>query len=334
MIIFLYGPDSFRSKKKLDEIILHYKNSQKSGVNLIVQNAPDIEFSDFFHQCKVSSMFAEKKLIVLKNLFSNKSFHEDFQKEIKNVQNLKDVVVVYESDAVDERLKIFKTLTAAAKTQGFTLLDNRGVKTWAQKEFEKNGQKINADALDLLVSWVGNDLWRLSSEIKKLTDFSSVVPAKGRSYGGSTVASGEGGKNHHRVINIKDVELLVKPKFEVDIFKTIDAFSSKNRQQAFMFLKRHLDQGENPLYLLSMVAYQLKNLLIVKELAEKSFMYDSIVKKSGLHPFVVKKNYFACQQFSLETLKKTYHNIFAVDYKIKTGQLDPETALDILFSQI
>lgn len=311
MIIFLYGPDSFRSKQKLDEIILHYKNSQKSGLNLIAQDASQIEFNDFFHQCKVSSMFAEKKLIVLKNVFLNKSFHEDLIKEIKNVQDLKDVVVVYESDAVDERLKIFKTITATAKTQEFTLLDNRGVKTWAQKEFEKNGQKINADALDLLVSWVGNDLWRLSGEIKKLSDFKKGL-----------------------VVRKEDVELQVKPKIEVDIFKTIDAFSSKNRQQAFMFLKKHLDQGDNPLYLLSMVAYQLKNLLIVKELAEKGLMYASIVKKSGLHPFVVKKNYFTCQKFTLPELKNIYHNIFQIDSDIKVGKIEPETALNLLFSKI
>ena len=41
-----------------------------------------------------------------------------------------------------------------------------------------------------------------------------------------------------------------------------------------------------------------------KELSEKGLMYASIVKKSGLHPFVVKKSYFLCRQFSFLELKK------------------------------
>ena len=83
-----------------------------------------------------------------------------------------------------------------------------------------------------------------------------------------------------------------------------------------------------------MIAYQFKNLLIVKELAEKGFMYASIVKKSGLHPFVVKKNYFACQQFSFIELKEIYRKIFKIDSDIKSGKIEQETALNLLISQI
>ena len=35
MIIFLYGPDSFRSKEKLNEIVLGYKKVHKSGLNFV-----------------------------------------------------------------------------------------------------------------------------------------------------------------------------------------------------------------------------------------------------------------------------------------------------------
>jgi DNA polymerase-3 subunit delta len=83
-----------------------------------------------------------------------------------------------------------------------------------------------------------------------------------------------------------------------------------------------------------MIAYQFKNLLIVKELAQKGLMYASIVKKSGLHPFVVKKTYYLCNQFSFEELKKIYHNIFRVDLDIKTGKIEPEMALDLLVAKI
>ena len=333
MIIFLYGQDSYRSKQKLDEIINHYKASLKGWLNLIYIDADQADFQDFYNNFKVSAMFSEKKLIILKNLFLGKKFQESFLEELKKLEDLKDVIVVYESDLVDQRLKVFKDLVKNCKSQEFKLLDNKGLKIWAQKEFTNLNRKINADALDLLLTYVGNDLWRASNEIKKLSDFSSFVPTQSRNKGGSTVAFGEGGKNH-QIITIKDVELLVTPKIEIDIFKTIDALAAKNKKQVFVFLQKHLDNGDNPLYLLSMVAYQFRNLLVVKDLAQKGLMYASIVQKSGLHPFVVKKNYFQCHQFSFEELKSIYQKIFQIDLDIKTGKVEPETALDLLVSQI
>lgn len=327
MIIFLYGQDSYRSKQKLDEIVEHYKKIRKSALNLIYLDAGKTDFSDFYNNFKISPMFTEKKLIILKNIFSNSKFQEEFLKEIKNLENLKDIIVIYESDAVDQRLKIFKVLTKApkspkatgvpaeslgkCKSQEFKLLDNKDLKTWVTNEFEKRKSKINVDALNLLLMYVGNNLWQLSNEIKKLVDFKNGLAVKK-----------------------EDVELLVKPKIEVDIFKTIDSLAEKNKKQALLFLKKHLDNGDNPLYILSMIAYQFKNLIMVKELAQKGLMYASIIKKSGLHPFVVKKTYFMCSKFSFEELKNIYNKIFQIDSDIKTGRIEPETALSLFISEI
>ena len=127
---------------------------------------------------------------------------------------------------------------------------------------------------------------------------------------------------------------MIKPRIEVDIFKTIDALASKNKKQALELLQKHLNGGDNPLYLLSMIVYQFRNLLLIKELSGKKLMYASIVKKSGLHPYVVKKNYFTCSQFSFEELKNIYKKIFQFDLDIKTGKMEPETALNLLVSMI
>ncbi len=311
MIIFLYGADSFRSKEKLGEIVGHYKQIRKSGLNLISLDAGAVDFLDFYQAIKVSSMFSETKLVILKKVFSNKQFQEDFLEELKSLQALKDVIVIYENDAPDQRLKLFKTLLKECKCQEFALLDSKNVKVWLQKELEKLKAKINNDALDLLVNYAGNDLWRLSGEVGKLVNF-----------------------KHGGVIQKADVELLVKPNIAVDIFKTIDALAEKNKKLALQLLHKHLDGDESPLYLLSMIAYQFKNLLMVKELSEKGLMYASIVKKSGLHPFVVKKSYFLCRQFTFEELKNIYRQIFKIDSDIKIGRVDAQTALDLLVSKI
>jgi DNA polymerase-3 subunit delta len=311
MIIFLYGPDSFRAKEKLDEIIARYKSEKKSGLNLAYLDAEAADFTDFQARLAVSSMFAETKLLVLKNIFSNKSFQESFQEGLESFAAAKDVIVIFESNAPDQRLKLFKGLLKHAKCQEFKLLDSRGVKNWAAQKLQSMGASINQDALDLLTSYTSNDLWRLSGELQKLAAYRPGGPVKKA-----------------------DVELLVKPSAQTDIFKTIDALAEGNKALALSLLHKHVEAGDHPLYLLTMVAYQFRNLLAVKELAEKGLMYGSIEKKSGLHPFVVKKTYFMCRQFSFARLKEIYWKIFETDSAIKTGAAEPETALDLLVAGI
>ena len=306
MIYFIYGQDSYRAKEKLQEIVSQYKLIHKSGLSLVTIDTKE-SFKNLFDNFKIISMFDEKKLIILKDIFSNQKFSEDFLKEIKTFKDSKDIIIVFEKDEVDKRTKLFKALIKDAKCQEFNFLDSRGLRVWFKKESEKHKLKIEPTAEATLLFFVGNDLWQLENEIKKLANFK---PGK--------------------LIKKEDIILQVRPKIENDIFKTIDAISGKDKKQALYFLHKHLDNGDNSLYLLSMIAYQFRNLLIVKEMINKGLPYAIIQKKSGLAPFVVNKVYYLCNQFTLLELKKIYQKIFQVDFNIKTGKVDDETALDIL----
>ncbi|MEK7664593.1 MAG: DNA polymerase III subunit delta [Patescibacteria group bacterium] len=311
MIIFLYGEDTYRSRQKLNEIVEHYKKIHKSGLNLIYIDAEKDNFNDLTDSLKIISMFLEKKLIVLKNIFSNQGLQEGFLKEINKLRETKDIIVVFEEEKVDARNKLFKALKKEAKCQEFNLLKGIALLNWIKNEFKKNNAKADFGIEGIILNYIGNNLWQIKNEIKKLADFKAGSPIKK-----------------------EDIDLLIRPKIENDIFKTIDALALKNKKQALSFLYKHIEQGDNIFYLISMIAYQFKNLLIIKELQEQQNPYSAIVKKSNLHPFVVKKNYYLCNQFSLQDLKKIYQKIFQADLDIKTGKAEPETALDLLVSEI
>jgi len=296
MVYFIYGQDSYRSKRKLEEIILGYKKVHKSGLNLIYVDAKQTGFDDFYNNFKINSMFAEKKLIVLKNVFDSKEFQENFLESIESMENLKDIVVVYENCPADKRVKIFKALEKYCKCQEFECLNPVNLKKWAAAEFVKAGARIDDDALDLLINFVGIDLWQMENEINKLSNYKAG-----------------------NVIKKEEVQLLVKPNISNDIFKTIEALASKNKKVALDLLHKQLDGGDFPLYLLTMITYQFKNLLILKESP----------KNSGLHPFVIQKSLYLCNQFTIEELKKIYRKIFQIDLDIKTGKIEAETALDL-----
>lgn len=301
MIYFIYGEDSYRSKRKLEEIVEGYKKVHKSGLNLIYIDAKQTDFKDFYSNFKITSMFAEKKLIVLRNVFDSKKFQEDLLESVKNIEELKDIVIVYEDSPADKRVKIFKALEKYAKCQECDFMMPAVLKKWILQEFENKKSKINLDAVDLLINFVGSDLWQMENEINKLSNYKL----------------GE-------AIKKEDVQLLVKPNTTNDIFKTIEALASKDKKLALDLLHKQLDGGDFPLYLLTMIAYQFKNLLIIK----------GSPKNSGLHPYVVQKSLYLCNQFTIEQLKKIYQKIFQIDSDIKSGKVEAETALDLLLVEI
>ncbi|MFH1714225.1 MAG: DNA polymerase III subunit delta [Candidatus Nealsonbacteria bacterium] len=311
MIILLYGPDTFRSRKKLNEIIEHYKKANKKGLDLKYIDLESLGFRDFKNEIQQISIFDEKKLLILTNAFSNQEFKESLVERYADFTDDKNIIVFFEEKKVPTNDRLLKFLSKKAKCQEFYFLNKESLKKWTKNQFLELKTTISQDGLDKLVDFVGSDLWRMDNEIKKLVSFK-----KGKK------------------VELKDLDQLVRPKIETDIFSTIDAIAQKNRKKAIFLLHKHLDKGDSPLYLLSMINYQFRNLLLIKDLIEKQKPYYQISKILKLHPFVVRKSYNLADKFSYQELKKIYQNIFQVDLSIKTGKIKPETALDLFLSEI
>lgn len=300
MIIFLYGPDTYRSRQKLNEIIEHYKKIHRSGLNLRYFEGENLNFQDFKNEIETSSMFREKKLVVLKDIFVNQDFQQEFLKRGEKFVNSENVILIYEKKEINKNSSLFQFLKENSKSQEFDPLEGQKLKNWVKKEFGKYQAQIGPEALDELINFVGNDLWQMSNEIKKIVSY-------------------KGGQK----VEVADIELLVRPKIETDIFKTIDAIAEKKKNRALALLHQHLEKGDAPLYLLAMINFQLRNLLIVKSGA-----------RLNMHPYLIKKTIQQARAFSLAELKKIYQKTFEVDYQIKTGKIGSETALDLLIAGI
>lgn len=318
MILFLYGKDTYRLQQKLKEIEAQYKKVHKSGLNLEKIEVEQIDFREFWNKLFQQSMFIEKKLFFLTGLFSNQRFKEDFFKKIKAIADSGDIVVVYEKGVVSKTDRLFCELKKYAESQEFEVLSGQKLRDWLKREVTKWGAEIEEKALDKLIGFVGSELWQMDNEIKKLTAYT-------------------------KSIREKDVEFLVKPKIEVVIFETIDALAQQDKRKALRLLHKHFEKGDSPFYLLKMINFQFRNLLMLKSSEPKSG-FDSyyathtaannLSKRLGMHPFVIKKAMGVVGKFSLEELKKIYQKIFETDLAIKTGRIHPVEGLRMLIAEI
>ncbi|MFA6193743.1 MAG: DNA polymerase III subunit delta [Parcubacteria group bacterium] len=312
MIIFLYGEDSFRSNEKLAEIKNKFLEKNKKGASLFVFDfaEKDWKIGDLVADISSGGLFTSKKMAIVKNILSGKKeFADDAFEKFLKAEAKKEksdlILIFWESGKVKKSSKLYKLLQRIAKCQEFELLEGTKLRNWVIGEFKKSDIAINSAAVEKLVVFVGNDLNLLSREIQKLATYKN----KGE-------ISGE------------DVDLLVKAKIDTDIFKTVDALARGDKKTALKMLHDHLEDGEDPFYLLSMYFFQFRNLVKVKPLTEKNMPPADITSRLKMHPFVARKSVEQARNFSWEKLKSLYKNICEIDFESKTGKTDIGMALD------
>jgi DNA polymerase-3 subunit delta len=310
MLILLYGEDTFRSRQKLKEIVDQYRLKHQSGLDLIYLKKGDLDFDKVRRKIESVSMFNEKKLVIIEDAFNDTVFQENFLKylrrsKLKENQNI--VVVFYQAGKLT--LGAFKN--QINMKEEFRPLEGNNLINWLKKQSAQNGASLEPEATKKLIAYVGNNLWQLNNELNKLASYKT-----------------------NQVITERDVDLMVRAKLDVNIFKTLDALAQRDKKTAFRLLHKHLSQGENAIYLFTMFVYQVRSLLKLKDLIDKGVPYYQLAQKSGLHPFVVKKSSQQLKNFSLDQLKRIYQRLLEVELSLKKGRLDGPTALDLLVAEI
>lgn len=300
MIILLYGEDTYREKKKLLEIMEEHKQKHKSGLNLRYLEGKSTSFDDLRNEMLGISMFKEKKLIVILDPLSNSKLKEELIEKGEAFLSSDNVLLLVEQSKILKADKLLKFLEKNGKVQEFELLTGVKLKNWIKKEIEEREGEIGEAALEKLIEYVGSDLWRMENEIGKLVNYS-------------------------KDISEKNIDLLVHPSYETNIFDTVDAIAVKDKRKAMNLIKSHIEKGESAIYILAMIASQMRNILSVK---------SGSGGQMGMHPFVFRKTTYQAKNFNLEELKSIYARITQLDSEIKVGKIDQGIALDVLISEI
>lgn len=307
MIIFLYGQDIYRSREELRRIVGEYKKARLDSAR---QANPDwLDFNridcrdkeiEIFEQVRqmtdTISMFNEGKLIIIENIFLiNQGAQEEILEFLKKRDLGKDksITIIFWAEELDKRSKLFKFLKSKAKSEEFEFLKGNQLKKWIKDYVSQQGGRIEAQAIEKLIEYIGKDLWRMTNEINKLINYSKTIKAE-------------------------NIELLVKPEIDLNIFEMVDALGHKNKNKVLNLFKQYLEKGQDENYLLSMFVYQIRNLIKVKA--------DG---KLDIHPFVILKSKQQAKNFSWDDLKKIYHQLMTIDFEIKTGKTDSKTALEM-----
>ena len=317
MIIFICGEDTFRSKQKLKALRQKFTEEiDGSQINIDVLDGEKLD-SETFKQAMASGGFLVKKRMAI---------IENFIEKNKNKQEIKEILDLAKKQSVDsiqENIIIFwealgsisadkyrgkklsgpllKYLKTIKYSYEFPLLSKNELLAWV-----KNRVSIGDDAANLLVEFIGSDLWRMNNEINKLKAY----------------------KNNQN-LTIADVKLLAEEKFDQKIFDLTDAAANKNRKQFIKLADEYLSSDVEPAYILTFLIRQFRMMARAKSLLGKNPTVN-LALEIKIHPFVAQKLKTQISNYSIAEIKNIYRKLLKIDIKLKQGYFSPE----LLFTQL
>lgn len=320
MIIFVYGPDTFRSREKLKELKNKFiKEIDPNGNDFNILLGQNTSIKEINEKISTGSLFTKKKMTIIENIFENKD-KEIFPELVEYIKKNKldsgdDILIFFDHDleklTVNQK-KLFTFLKKQKYIFELPLLNNAQLNIWIKNKTAKEEIKIQLQVSQEIINLTGNDLWRINNDVNKLINY----------------------KKKEKEIKVEDVKELVSGDVDENIFALTDAISQKNKQLAIKLLEEQYEAGLSNEYIIFMLIRQLKILLQIKTELNKNLNADQIIQKLKLHPFIIKKGIIQARNFTILDLKNSLNRLIEIDFLSKTGQAKSKTLLNLFIVNI
>lgn len=298
MIYLLYGADTYRSRRKLREIINECRARAGATIETHRFDGEEDDFASLAATASGRSLFGgAKKLVVIERPFASARHFaavKDFLKQ--EVVGAGGLVVLWDGAVGGDATKMLADLESLAdKTQAFDILQGDKLARWIKKEIGARGFHFLSGDMAGLIAMGGDDLWAVSNEMEKI------------GLGGSATSES------------KDGAMATKEM----IFLLGDTFFT-NPKIALRCLLTLLLRGEEEMRLFGYLAGTARTALVIKSASDSGRPLPVSYK---IHPFVAQKTAAAVRGVPASLLARRLARFFAEDVQIKTGITRPADAL-------
>lgn len=293
MISVIAGENSFENERTLSRVIADFNGvpERVDGETLDLKQLPDLLMG--------MSLFATKRLVIIRNLSSNRALWNTLDEWIERISD--EIHLVLVEPKPDKRTKTYKMLQKSAKiyeSKLWTDRDSNSAQQWATQEAAKLGLELDKKSAQLLVERVGLDPWALWQALQKLAMLGQATPEIITEY--------------------------IEPNETENAFMVFEA-ALKGDAKKVKHMLEILQNTEDPYRLLGLLSGQAFQ-LVVLSVAE---VPGSVVATDlGIHPFVVSK----LSSFAKKTDRAGARAIVAAfaeaDTGMKTSANDPWLLLE------
>jgi DNA polymerase-3 subunit delta len=285
-IYLLLGENEIEKEEYIEKLISTFsKDKNVQIINIDLETDDDKGLKTFVEHCTSSSLFGEKKIVILK---ANKSLTKtEREMIISGISNVgEDTLVIITSNL--SPYKFDKNISLAIENKGgevktFWKVFESSLPEYVKNLLLKNQIEPSEELIKFLIERNGNDPNGLYEDINYVRNYFQT--------------SG--------MIKAKDaMEALFLKSGEGDIFMLVSAIIKKEKHRALLILNDIIEKGEN-IYALGLLIYrQVEKIINVKKLSEKFSTDEEIAKQLEISTFEVKNIKKLLKDIDETTLKK------------------------------
>ncbi len=297
MIFYFFGENSFAISERIADIKQQYIKKTGGSSDMETFDMSERSLSDLLNALSVVPMFVSSRLMIVRDLSTQKLSPEKLQELLSTIPDSTNVIIT--DSRVDKRSAYFKKLSQLKNSKNYTLLSPPQLVAWVKSEIEKCHAKTDNRTISLLIERVGGDQWQLRSEIKKLALYSPQI-------------------------TVESIDKLVVPNLQQTAFMMTDAIMRGNAPKAVELYHNLALSGEPDQKILGAIVYQYRVLVLAKDNQSGS---NKWIKELEVSPYAATKAQNLVHNIEMNKLKTAYQLIIDTDMAIKTGDLESSDAL-------
>ncbi len=298
MVYKLYhGSSPYLSLRALKQDIKNF-----ADIKFQVINAETRDSQEIYDKIGNSSLFETQRGIIIKRLYKNKDKDRLIESILAIIEkdSSEDIIYFWEEEKVRVNTKYLKFFSKNAAVEEYDELNKRSFATWLKEELDNNGLKMDPTLQKLLAEKTNYDPERCANEIKKL----KLDPESDLRY--------------------------VTDTLERDIWALIDAINHKDKAQSMSILENLYKQNNDPNYILSMLARNLRIMTLAKYLNDQRKSFKEICSILRIPPFTLPSILDSSKGYEWKNIQQIYKKLANLDQQIKTGKIDGNLGLTLI----
>jgi DNA polymerase-3 subunit delta len=313
--------DDLAGRARLERLEAALGDPSTASLNTSTFEGGRTELGELSAACEAMPFLSDRRLVIVRGQLARgegsgrgKTADSPLAEYVARVPDTTDLVFLEsELPTTGALLKSIQELAAQKRAEivrDAPMDEGRAIE-WLRRRAQERGGSIAGDAAMALVGAVGTDARALDRELEKLL-----------------LLAGD------RAVGPEHVRALVPAADETRVFELVDAIGNRNARAAVRAWRSLIRAGEDPHRLLSMIARQVRLLIIARDHAAKGGSSGSLASAVALPPRVAQNLAGQARRWSAATLERVLATLVQLDRESKTGGQELEASLEVLVAEL
>lgn len=288
---FILCGDTYLTSCAVD--FIKQKMSITNSFDISIFDSENFSSNSIIESCEQVSFFTTNRLVIVKNVFQ--VLESDKKKLLEYIPKMNPTCTLL----ILDNMQVFDFLKCTKLN--FTLTDIELVQE-TQRLAKEKGKSISKEDALYLANLVNKDLSSINTELEKLSMYTT-----------------------NDTILKEDINSVVTKTDDVVVFELTTALGKKDANKTLNILFNLLKQDNQASKLLPLMSNNFTRLFTIS--VSKNLTDELLAQKLGVKPFAVTKLRSQLKNFNPVKLKNIVYEFCDVDYMIKSGLMQPDTAL-------